>query len=91
MVKCIPRGRCAGYGALGAALRNPVSGLIVGRWMGRDVAGVPWWRVVAKDGSLPIHRRDPGLAKLQADHLRAEGVEIVEGKVDMAQYGWDPE
>lgn len=91
LVRRIPRGRVAGYGRLGRALPNPVSGLIVGKWMARAPEGVPWWRVVASDGRLPVHKRDPGLAITQAAHLEAEGVAFLEdGRVDMS-FAWDPE
>lgn len=35
----------------------------------------PYWRVIAKDGSL--NEKFPGGAKAQADNLRAEGFEIL--------------
>lgn len=50
----------------------------------------PWWRVVAKGGGLPIHRRDPTLERLQRTRLEEEGVGFVGDRVDMTRYGWNP-
>ena len=81
LVRAIPRGRVTNYGALGRALMRPVSGVIVGRWLQTTPDDVPWWRVVGRDGRLPIWKRDPGLESLQAARLREEGVAILDGTV----------
>lgn len=44
---------------------------------------LPWWRVVAKSGRLPIGKRDPVLGLLQEEILRNEGVEVRDGTVNM--------
>ena len=90
LVKTIPKGRCAGYGALGRYLRNPVSGYVVGRWMASAPEGVPWWRVVAKDGTLVIARRDAALGMRQRELLQREGVPFAEDRVDMNAVLWNP-
>lgn len=72
----------ASYSALGKALSRPVSGVIVGGAMSRCPQGVPWWRVVGKDGRFPVEKRDPVLGHLQSDLLKGEGVEMLaEGQV----------
>lgn len=90
IVKKIPKGRCAGYGALGRYLENPVSGFFVGKWMAAAPDGVPWWRVVAKDGTLVVARRDPALGVKQRELLEKEKVAFIEGRVDMDAVSWDP-
>ena len=85
-VRAIPTGRVSNYGALGAALSRPVSGVIVGRWLQSIPEGVPWWRVVGRDGRLPIWKRDPSLESLQAARLREEGVEIEDGVVPVRYF-----
>lgn len=89
VVRSIPRGRVASYGAVGRELGNPWSGFLVGRRMGHCPQDLPWWRVVGKNGELRTAARDPRLAKLQIDHLGSEGVQIVDGRVDMAAYAMD--
>lgn len=84
VVRAIPPGRCASYGQVGAQFETPVSGLVVGRALARVPGGesdLPWWRVVARDGSMPIGKRDPALSFKQASLLLAEGVPVEDGKV----------
>ena len=92
LVQSIPVGKVCGYGDLGQALQNPVSGLLIGRWMSVAPDGVPWWRVVAADGRLPIWKKDPNLETFQHDQLAEEGVEFeLDGRVRMDQYRWFPD
>src|SRR3712207_5560008 len=82
LARSIPVGRVLSYGALGARCEPPISGYICGRIMNTVSDDVPWWRVVAKDGSLPIAKRNPHLAMEQRTHLESEGVEFDdEGRV----------
>lgn len=94
LVTAIPTGRCTSYSAVGRALPNPVSGLLVGKWMAsRALEGnseVPWWRVCAKDGTLVISKRDPVLGIRQRKQLEQEGVTFdPEGRVEMTKFFWD--
>ncbi len=83
----IPPGRVLAYGALGALCDPPISGYICGRIMNRALQDVPWWRVVAKDGSLPVAKRNPALAHEQRQKLQNEGVEFDdEGRVLMDRF-----
>jgi methylated-DNA-protein-cysteine methyltransferase-like protein len=88
IVKAIPRGKVMSYGEVGRLLRHPASGFMVGRWMASVPDGVPWWRVVAKTGALPVGKRNPNLRTEQEDRLRAEGVPfLADGVVDMSVAG----
>lgn len=91
LVRSVPVGRCVAYGEVGRSLSSPVSGYLVGRWMAACPPDVPWWRVVAKSGDLPVHKRDPELALAQIRHLADEGVPVVDGRVDMVEFGWVPD
>jgi alkylated DNA nucleotide flippase Atl1 len=60
--------------------------------MNQATQDVPWWRVVAKDGSLPISKRNPALAQEQRDKLQAEGVEFDDdGRVLMERFSDEDE
>lgn len=72
LIRKIPKGRVANYGALGRALSHPMSGFLVGRALARCAEEVPWWRVVGRDGKLVVHKRDPVLAEKQRRYLLAE-------------------
>jgi alkylated DNA nucleotide flippase Atl1 len=50
---------------------------------------VPWWRVVASTGHLPIGKRAIELERMQEEMLRSEGVEVRDGKIDMERFGCD--
>ena len=73
LVKSIPRGKVMSYGEVGRALPNPMSGFLVGRRMRSTPEDVPWWRVVAKDGTLPVWKIDPNLEDIQTIRLKQEG------------------
>src|SRR5262245_18885834 len=90
LVKSIPRGKVCSYGELGRALRNPTSGYMVGRWMAQCPDGLPWWRVVGKNGEMRTASRDPELAEIQRQHLRKERVKIVDDAVDMISHSYMP-
>ena len=76
--RAIPAGRVTSYGALGQACNPPISGYVCGRIMGVVMKDVPWWRVVGKDGQLPIRKRHPELETRQRQLLSEEGVEFNE-------------
>jgi methylated-DNA-protein-cysteine methyltransferase related protein len=90
LIRSIPRGRVCTYGALGSALKHPASGFMVGRWMAQCPEGIPWWRVIAKTGSLPIGKRDPYSEIDQRRLLEKEGVQFVNDLVDVEQFMWEP-
>jgi methylated-DNA-protein-cysteine methyltransferase-like protein len=90
LVRSVPKGRITTYGALGAALKNPATGFLVGRMMARCPEGLPWWRVVAKTGSLPVAKLDPFAGIDQRRLLEKEGVRFLEDRVDVQGYLWEP-
>lgn len=86
VVRSIPSGKVMSYGDVGRLLPTPASGWQVGRWMASAPEGVPWWRVVAKNGARPIARRASSLAKEQVQRLEDEGVPFSSpGVVDMSR------
>jgi len=76
-VAAIPSGRVATYGDLAelAGLSNP---RIVGWIMRTDSSDLPWHRVIGVSGAPATHLRERQLTE-----LRAEGVPIRDGKVQM--------
>jgi len=91
-IQSIPAGRVLSYGAVAEMSGNPLraSGA-------RQVArilhsmsrkyGLPWWRVVKKDGAIAL---GAGEGKdLQRQLLEAEGVKFsASGKIDMTIFGF---
>jgi methylated-DNA-protein-cysteine methyltransferase related protein len=72
--RTIPPGQVCSYGQLGALAG--VTARMAGKALAFTPEGVPWWRVVAWDGSLPIHKKDPALALLQRQKLESEGIKF---------------
>lgn len=90
VVKSVPIGRVASYGAVGRALDHPASGYFVGKWMAMcPDDDTPWWRIVNAKGELPINKRDPNMAHEQRTRLEKEGVTFTEGVIDKECF-WDP-
>jgi methylated-DNA-protein-cysteine methyltransferase-like protein len=90
IARAIPPGRVMSYGAVGARCEPPISGYICGRIMIHAHKDVPWWRVVGKDGTLRVSKRNPLFARDQRDRLEGEGVVFDEnGRVKMAEFADD--
>ena len=90
LVRSVPAGRVVSYGSVGAACEPAISGYVCGRILGRASDDVPWWRVVGKDGALPIRKRAPELEERQKKQLLKEGVIFTaDGQIDMIQCEWN--
>ena len=85
VVEAIPPGRVMSYGDI-AEYVGSGGPRQVGRVMSEYGGGVPWWRVVRTDGSLPPSHEGEGL-----DLLRAEGTPMRPGgdHIDMRRARWD--
>lgn len=96
VVRKIPRGRVATYGQIAALCGSPRAARVVG-WALRSVVDskrVPWQRVVNKGGMISIENMQAP-KELQANLLRAEGVEVTERDdnfwIDLNRFGWEPD
>lgn len=88
-VKSIPKAKVASYGQVAAAAGSPRAARQVGgilRALGPD-SGVPWWRVINRDGVISIKGNWLADKKLQGKLLVKEGVEVSqEFTVDIHKY-----
>jgi len=85
LVETIPPGKVLTYGTIAAIVgRGGPRG--VGGVMARDGHGVPWWRVVRADGTLPSH-----LMIEAQQHWYAEGTPTKRGLVDIKAALWSAE
>lgn len=84
LVERIPPGQVLSYGAIASILEDG-GPRQVGSVMAYDGGGVPWWRVVRADGSLPPSHR--GRAQ---DHYRDEKTPMRAGgaAVDIRRALW---
>lgn len=85
----IPRGSVTSYGELAA-----IAGLgRAARWVGRTLSRLPedtrlpWHRVVSASGRLSLPSGTVS-GNEQRARLRAEGVMVVNGRVDLRRHGW---
>lgn len=88
-VKQIPRGFVATYSQVAEAAGDAKMARAVGNALHRnpDPAQIPCNRVVNARGELAA-RYAFGGEKKQEERLRAEGVEVKDGRVDLSRFGW---
>ena len=86
-VMTIPRGKVATYAQVAAMVGNPRLCRVVGNALHINpyFGEVPCHRVVSAQGRLSGEFAFGG-ADIQANMLRAEGVEVVDGMVDLSKY-----
>lgn len=75
VVRAIRPGDVMTYGEIAREVGHPGAARAVGNVL-RTSTGLPWWRVVAASG-----RVNPSAPVAAAANLRAEGVEVVGGRV----------
>jgi methylated-DNA-protein-cysteine methyltransferase-like protein len=84
----IPFGRVATYGDLARVAGSPRAARGAG-WAMRALpedSDVPWWRVVNREGVISCRAHG---TERQEEMLRAEGIPIIDGGVDLARYRWE--
>lgn len=83
VIRGLPRGAVAGYGQVARRAGLPGRARLVARILaGNEDAALPWHRVLRSDGRIAFPRGSDGYRE-QARRLRAEGVEVVDGRVRM--------
>lgn len=83
LVEAVPPGRVTTYGAIAAVVGGGPRR--VGTVMALHGGGVPWWRVVRADGSLP-----PSHTGRARECYREEGTPLRGDRVEMAAAFLDP-
>lgn len=87
-VKKIPKGKVATYGQVAQMAGNSKMSRAVGNALHKnpDPEGIPCYRVVNSKGELAGEFAFGG-EDAQANLLRADGIEVINGKVDLKKYG----
>ncbi len=88
-VRQIPRGKVATYARVAEMAGNPRMYRAVGNALHRnpDPEGIPCYRVVNSKGQLAGAFAFGG-ENVQARLLEADGIEVVNGQVDLKKYGY---
>lgn len=91
-VAAIPEGCVASYGQIAEFAGVPRGARIVGRALGRSPRelALPWHRVINAQGQIALPKDSRGY-KRQIELLRAESITVVDGRVDMEQFRWQPD
>lgn len=89
-ILAIPPGRVASYGAIAMRAGLPGRARLVGRLMGEvpDGMKLPWFRVLRASGQIAFPPGSRGFRE-QSKLLRAEGVEVKNGRVPLSRFGLD--
>lgn len=91
-IQDIPKGAVANYGQIAEIAGIPRGARQVGYALRHTPKGLelPWHRVVTSSGKSAF---DPNSRhyRLQFDRLAKEGVALLNGKVDMKKYRWEPD
>ena len=90
-VAAIPRGRVASYGQIADLAGMRRGARLVGPALcaAPPALGLAWHRVINVRGRISIPPGDPAYLE-QIRLLRAENVIVLDGRVDLALYGWSP-
>lgn len=89
-IAAIPHGRVASYGAIAARAGLPGRARLVGKLLGEvpDGMELPWFRVLRSSGHIALPVGSRGFRE-QCRRLRAEGVEVKNGRVALSAFGLD--
>ena len=80
-VRALAAGQVASYGEIARRAGLPGRARMVARVLARNVdPGLPWHRVLRSDGRIALARDSAGYRE-QARRLRAEGVDVRDGRV----------
>ncbi len=92
VVSILPRCKVASYGQIAMYIGLPRAARQVG-WALRELGekeNIPWWRVVNQKGIISIKNNLTADHVLQRKLLESEGIKVVDNKVDMEKYRFDP-
>ena len=80
-IRAVPAGQVAGYGEIARRAGLPGRARLVARTLaGNEDPGLPWHRVLRSDGRIAFPPDHPQFEE-QQQRLRAEGVDVREGRV----------
>jgi methylated-DNA-protein-cysteine methyltransferase-like protein len=80
-IRAVPRGEVAGYGEIARRADLPGRARMVARLLSEnDDRSLPWHRVLRSDGRIAFPPDSSQFAE-QVQRLRAEGVQVVNGRV----------
>lgn len=89
LVAKIPLGKVMTYGQIAGLCGNPGAARVVGQLAHFGPPDLPWQRVVNAKGGMAAGYV-PGGREMQASLLESEGIEVKDGRLELARYIWWP-
>ncbi len=91
VVHQIPAGNVATYGQVAELAGLPGAARLVGHTLKRLPSGsaLPWHRVINSSGRISLPHGSPAYQR-QSECLHAEGVILVNGRISLKRYRWQP-
>lgn len=92
-VRSIPSGKVASYGQIADLAGLPGRARLVGKALGKlpqDQAPLPWHRVLRSSGQLAFDKGTEQ-AKLQTGLLQQENVVVLNNRVKLKEFQWQPD
>ena len=88
----VPSGKVAGYGFIADLAGLPGRARMVGRamQMAPEELKLPWYRILRSNGVIAFPAGSKQACK-QIGLLQQEGVVVLNHRVNMKQFGWQPE
>lgn len=92
VVVLIPYGQVASYGQVAKLAGLPRHARLVGRVLAQleTDQDVPWHRVINSQGKISLNKLDADGMNIQQAKLLAEGISVMNAKVDLKKFAWRP-
>ncbi len=90
IIKSVPKGRVATYGQIALLAGHPKGARGVG-WLLHSCThkhGLPWQRIIKSSGRLSFPDYSTNFIR-QREKLEAEGVSVINGRVDLKRFLWE--
>jgi deoxyribonuclease V len=87
LLRHVPKGRVTTYAALAKAVGSSPRGVASLLSANASPDAFPCYKVVMSDGRLGGYSAPGGVAE-KARRLRADGVDVVDGRVDLKRFGF---
>lgn len=91
-VSAVPAGKVASYGQIADLAGLPGRARLVGKSLGKipDKQTTPWYRILRSNGQLAFAKGSEQ-ALLQTGLLQQENVVVLNNRVKLAQFQWQPD
>ncbi len=92
VIALIPHGKVASYGQIAKLAGLPKHARLVGYVLKHldQESVIPWYRVINSQGKISVTRINEKGENVQQNLLEQEGIYLLNGKVSLKVFGWQP-